>query len=130
MRKAVAAIRPKIPSRRYLVKADGQRRLSEYEHYPAATLVVMGSKEVGALILALAVVYRFSLRKRIDVPDPETGIDPSVCTRYLCFWLMAIAYARRHNAYIFYVNKWIILRWKDYGLADMRTVEVEAGYAC
>jgi site-specific recombinase XerD len=28
--------------------------------------------------------------------------------------------------YIFYLNKWIIPRWKNYELADVRTVEVEA----
>jgi integrase len=30
------------------------------------------------------------------------------------------------RTYIFYLHKWIIPRWKDYELADVRTVEVEA----
>jgi hypothetical protein len=30
------------------------------------------------------------------------------------------------RSYIFYLHKWIIPRWKDYELADVRTVEVEA----
>jgi integrase len=35
------------------------------------------------------------------------------------------SHSTRRN-YIFYLNKWIIPRWKDYELADVRTVEVEA----
>ena len=35
------------------------------------------------------------------------------------------SYSTRRN-YTFYLNKWIIPRWKDYELADVRTVEVEA----
>jgi integrase len=35
------------------------------------------------------------------------------------------SYSTRRN-YIFYLNKWIIPRWKDYQLAEVRTVEVEA----
>jgi integrase len=35
------------------------------------------------------------------------------------------SYSTRRN-YIFYLNRWIIPRWKDYQLAEVRTVEVEA----
>jgi integrase len=35
------------------------------------------------------------------------------------------SHSTRRN-YIFYLNKWIIPRWKDYELAAVRTVEVEA----
>jgi integrase len=35
------------------------------------------------------------------------------------------SHSTRRN-YIFYLNKWIIPRWKDYELANVRTVEVEA----
>jgi hypothetical protein len=35
------------------------------------------------------------------------------------------SHSTRRN-YIFYLNKWIIPRWQDYELADVRTVEVEA----
>jgi hypothetical protein len=28
--------------------------------------------------------------------------------------------------YVFYLNKWIILRWKDYALAEVRTLGVKA----
>jgi integrase len=34
------------------------------------------------------------------------------------------SHSTRRN-YIFYLNKWIIPRWKDYEFADVRTVEVE-----
>ena len=35
------------------------------------------------------------------------------------------SYSTRRN-YIFYLNKWIVPRWKDYELAEVRTVDVEA----
>jgi integrase len=35
------------------------------------------------------------------------------------------SYSTRRN-YIFYLNKWIVPRWKDYKLAEVRTVEVES----
>ena len=35
------------------------------------------------------------------------------------------SYSTRRN-YIFYLNEWIIPRWKSYELAEVRTVEVEA----
>jgi integrase len=35
------------------------------------------------------------------------------------------SYSTRRN-YIFYLNKWIVPRWKDYKLTEVRTVEVES----